>query len=397
MIKTWQSDPLLRPVADDIFFADRSLTELSTRHGTPLYVYSAGRVRENVDRLRSALATTDRPFTIRFAMKCNRYGPVLDLIRAERDIGIDACSPREVELALSHGFRADEISVTAGNLCNDDLRVLTHRGIHLNSDTASVARRYAAAAPTGARLSFGLRLDPPKPLDRAAGEKLNYVGSKFGIAPIDLQVVYKSAIACGLDVDTLHVHCGWAMQEQHADAFDAAMATLAETARMVPGIRRINVGGGLAHPHHAADQPMTIDIWAEILRRHFASLPVHLECEIGTYIMANAGLLLMEVNTVESRRGRLWAGVDAGHAVNVYPYHYGIPLEIIPVNAALELPVNQYQIGSNINEAADMIGRDVQLPQLDEGDLLAMYCTGAYGSAMQSDHCLRGNAAEVLV
>jgi diaminopimelate decarboxylase len=83
--------------------------------------------------------------------------------------------------------------------------------------------------------------------------------------------------------------------------------------------------------------------------------------------------------------------------VNVYLYHYGIPLELIPVNAALEPPALRYQIGSNINEAEDMVGRDQVLPELHEGDVLAMYCAGAYGAAMQSNHCLRGAAPELLI
>jgi diaminopimelate decarboxylase len=395
--QVWRQDSLIQPVSGDVTFDGHSLRSLAAVHGTPLYVYSGARIRANLSRLREALASTGRPFTIRFAMKCNRFGPVLDLMRDAGDIGIDACSPGEVDLALRHGFQPDEIGITAGNLSNEDLAALAHYGVHLNSDTASVARRFAAQPAANAPRTFGIRLDPPQPLVRLDGEKLNYVGSKFGVSRADLPAVYNAAVDGGLSVDTLHVHCGWGMQQQHAEAFDAAMAMLAATAAALPGIRRINVGGGLSHPVNAADQPLDIATWAQILSKHFGRTSLSLECEIGTYIMANAGLLLMEVNSVEMRRGTQWAGVNSGHSVNVYLYHYGIPLELIPVNAALEPPAHRYQIGSNINEAEDMVGRDQVLPELHEGDVLAMYCAGAYGAAMQSNHCLRGAAPELLI
>jgi diaminopimelate decarboxylase len=391
----WKTDPLLKAGERGLNFGGWPLQELSESRGTPLYVYHSSRICENLSRLRAALATTGRPFHIRYAMKANRFGPVLDLIRKEGDIGIDACSPNEMDLALAHGFMPDEISITASNLSNGDLQRIGKQGIHLNSDTESVIRRFAAVAKAGA--SFGLRLDPPVPLARDGGEKLNYVGSKFGILPGDIDRMYAAAVRSGLSVNTLHVHCGWAMQENHEAAFDAAVQLLAETARRIPEIRYINVGGGLAHRHHAGDAPLQIDRWAAVLKRHLGQLPVTIVCEIGTFIVSNAGLLLMEINTIEKRGETLWMGVNAGHAVNVYPYHYNIPLELIPVSNPSGEAEGLYCVGSNINEAQDVLSHGTRLPPLNEGDLLAMYCTGAYGAAMQSNHCLRGSAPEVLL
>ena len=50
--------------------------------GTPAYVYSAGRVRENLARLRAALDAAGVPHDVYFALKANRYGPLLDALRA---------------------------------------------------------------------------------------------------------------------------------------------------------------------------------------------------------------------------------------------------------------------------------------------------------------------------
>jgi hypothetical protein len=80
------------------------LADLAARHGTPLYVYSRARIRRQVGRLRAALATLGVPARAYYAVKANRHPDVLATIRAEGDLGVDCCSPREVELALAAGF-----------------------------------------------------------------------------------------------------------------------------------------------------------------------------------------------------------------------------------------------------------------------------------------------------
>lgn len=395
MNQVWRKDSIFSAGNDGLEFSGVSLKRLGLDHGTPLYVYSARRIRENIERLRSALRTTGLDFEIRYAMKSNRFGPVMDLIRAEGDIGIDACSPREVQLALSHGFLPEEISVTASNLSNADLLELASYKVHLNSDSASVARRFGAYAENGA--TFGIRLNPERPLIRENGTKLNYVGGKIGVHDMDFDPVYKAACNAGLIVNTLHVHCGWAMQAQHAEAFESAVRLLAERYYSVPGIKFINVGGGLSHPHNTHDAPLPVGQWATIIRKHLGTLTITLQCEIGTFITANAGILVSEITTVERRAGALWIGVNSNHAVNTYPYHYGIPLELIPVNRPKEPAQKLASVGSNINEAEDLLATSVYLPDVQEGEFLAQYCTGAYGASMMSDHCMRGQAKEVLI
>ncbi len=102
-------------------------------------------------------------------------------------------------------------------------------------------------------------------------------------------------------------------------------------------------------------------------------------------------------NTVEPRRSGLWIGVDAGHAVNVFAAHYGIPMARIPVAEPLRPATVRAHLAGNINEANDVFARDALLPALAEGDLLAFFPAGAYGASMASDHCLRGVPTEVLV
>lgn len=378
------------------------LAELAGRHGTPLYVYSRARVRRQIGRLRAALATLGVPARAYYAVKANRHPDVLATVRAEGDVGLDCCSPREVELALASGFEPRELSVTASMLSNRDLDAFAARRVHLNLDSLSVLRRYATRVPPGTRI--GLRVDPgltgSGDAPAAGGESPGpgwYLGGKFGLAPEALEPALAIARESGLVVDTLHVHCGWCLQRQDERETAAAFAGLARLAARVPTLETLNVGGGLGVRHVETDQPLPLAAWANLLRAHVAPLGLPIACEPGTFLVAEAGLLVVEANTVEEKRGRTWLGVDAGHGVNLYPGLYDLPLQIVHVGRPFGQPEREYVVGGNINEAGDLFAERAALPTVAEGDLLALLPTGAYGAAMGSDHCLRGRVGEVAV
>ena len=91
----WWERPDLRYRDGRLEFAGRDLAALAAT-GTPAYVYHAGRVRENLERLRTALTGANVEHDAYYAIKANRFAPLLDVLRATGRCGIDACSPAEV-------------------------------------------------------------------------------------------------------------------------------------------------------------------------------------------------------------------------------------------------------------------------------------------------------------
>ncbi len=374
---------------------ERAVADLAAQHGTPLYVYDSARVAEHISLLRRTLDLIGKPARIHYALKANRCPAVLRWMRAHGGVGIDACSPREVGLALDHGFAPAEISVTASVLPDRDLRTFVAQGVHLNLDSADVVRRYAAVAPTGT--AIGLRIDPETRMGYGDATKLNYGGGKLGLAPEDVVAVARLARDLGLRVDTLHLHLGWGIQRKDEPAVREALRRLRSLAIEVGGITVLNVGGGLGGRLRAEDDPLPPARWGQAIGEALGDLDVELACEPGTLLMAHAGLLVVQVTSTFEKKGQRWAGVDAGLGINVYAAHYGAPLSVLDVARPLDAAGLSWNLAGHINEAADVLGRDVSLGALAVGDLLALYPAGAYGSSMASDHCMRGGFAEVLV
>ncbi len=372
-----------------------AVADLAALHGTPLYLYSAADVRRSFGELKAALATIGVPALVYYAVKANRFAPLLGVVRAEGDVGIDACSPREVALALESGFAPREISVTATMPSNRDLDAFVAHGVHVNLDSFSSLRRYAARAPRGTRV--GLRLDAEIEAGYGDGPKVIYGNSKFGFAHADFDRAIDEARALGLVVSCLHVHCGWGLQAEALPKLEWLFARIAALTRKVPSAGVLNVGSGLCFKRRADDDPLGLEDWAAALRRHLAPLGRTIACEPGTRVVDRAGLLVVEVTTVEEKAGTAWVGVDAGHNVNVYAAHYGLPIEVVHVARPCAPAAGRYSVAGNINESNDVFATGWPLPDVREGDLLALLPAGSYGSSMASDHCLRGNAREVLL
>ncbi len=375
---------------------------LAAEHGTPLYVYGRQTLARRFAELKAALGTTGRAFEIRYAMKSNRFGPVLDFVRTQ-GVKVDCCSPREMERAKAHGFAAHELSLTAGMLSERDLEAVLRSGVRPNFDTFSVLRRWAAvldgAGVTGAGREIGLRINPEVAIGWGTEPKLAYGNSKFGFDQERVGEAAAYAASLGLTVVEVHMHVGWGLQRSAAATLKAVFERLAGFAAAIPTVTVVNVGGGLCWKHRAEDEPLPLSLWAEIVRDALAGLPAHvgIACEPGTFITAASGVLVVEVNTVETRKSGTWLGVDAGHSVNVFAAHYGIPMAFIKVAEPLAVASQSVNIGGNINEANDVFARDRAMPVVAEGELLALWPAGGYGSSMASDHCLRGQPGEVLV
>lgn len=366
----------------------------------PLFLYSAPRVRANLERLGGALATVGRPARIYYAMKANRFPPLLSAMAGWGLCGLDVCSPDELDRALECGFAARDASFTGCGVSNRDLdRLLAHPELTINCDTVGMIRRIGARAPGR---SIGLRVNPALGVGYGDNDRLTYAGAevtKFGIYREQLGEAVAAARDAGLTIRTLHFHVGCGYLDGQLPAWAAAVD---EALRFLDDLRDVtcvNVGGGLGLPHRAGDVPIDLGRWAAILARRLEGRDVSLAVEPGDYLVKDAGLLVLSVTDVEPKRDVLFASLDGGFNLAPEPAYYDLPCEPVAcaprsLDKATWRPVT---LAGNINEALDVWARGHPMPPLAEGDRIALLNAGGYGSAMSSSHCLRGAFTERLL
>lgn len=396
----WWSRPDLCWNDSGLQFAGRNLDSLARQFGTPSFFYSAARVEENVRRIYGALSGAGfrGRCRVNYAMKANRFSPLLTFLKQTGLVGIDACSPNEVEHAIGCGFEAHEVSFTNTSLSRNDLdRLARIDGLRVNCDSLHTIEQWGRRKPGS---TIGIRINPACGVSRAQNEKLQYSGlntSKFGVYREQFAEALSLASRYDLRVDTIHFHTGCGYLNEQLGVWNGILDECRWFIDQVAALRFVNIGGGLGVPHVESDERLDLGRWSEILRSHFGDRPeLTIELEPGDYVVKDAGVLLLTVGSVEKKRDTTFVGVNGGFNIAVEPVVYGLPFQPVPA-VRRSGPLHRYTIAGHINEALDIWYRDIDMNQLAEDDVLVLLNAGAYSSSMASNHCMRGEFREHLL
>ena len=396
--KQWWEREDLRYKRDQLYFADRLVKDLARQCDQPTFFYSLKRVKNNISRLKDAFSKQGlaKRFKLFYAMKANRFAPILTWMASQKACGIDACSPEEVELAVSCGFREEDISFTATSISTRDFATLSkYPNIHVNCDSIYTLKQCVKHGLTN---SIGVRINPACGTSRSDNDRLQYAGdkqTKFGIYWEQLNEFIAVARREDIDIHTLHFHTGCGYLNENLPNLKKVFQEANKFIEKIGTIEHVNIGGGLGVPHQKTDHGIDLSKWASLIKE---SLPadINIQVEPGEYIMKDAGLLIVEKTYIEKKKKKNLIGVNAGFNIAVEPAFYGLPFEPV-ILERYHGKFTTYDVVGNINEALDVWFEDLLIEDLQMHKYLGIINAGAYSSSMASNHCMRGSFREVLL
>ncbi len=391
----WERDDLGYQ-ANRLQLAGTDLTYLARSAGTPTFVYDASRVVDNLARLSGALGKQGVPHKIFYALKANRFLPLVTYLKLMGQCGLDVCSPNELLLARQVGFAEQEITYTNTSVSESDLDVLArHPQVHVNCDALSTIRRLGQRCPGR---TIGIRINPQVGAGYHAG--LHYSGhkaTKFGLYQDRFGEALELAQQYDLQVKTLHFHFGSGYLTPQLEALAAALQHTHWFLDQCPTLDTLDIGGGMGLPLTADHQPLDLSQWSQLIANHAQQRHLTIHVEPGDYLVKDAGVLLVQVNTVEEKGGTVFVGVNAGFNLQNLAVYYQTPFVVVPLLWDESRPRTTVTIAGNINEAIDLLAEDVVLPLPAEGDYLALLNVGGYGASSSSNHCMRGTFSEYIL
>ncbi|MBS7624309.1 MAG: diaminopimelate decarboxylase [Candidatus Bathyarchaeia archaeon] len=380
-----------------------SAIELADKFDTPIYVLIENRIRENYRRLRDALLRRYDRVRVYYSAKANTNLAVLRILESEGAY-LDAVSPGEVFLALKAGFKPERILFTGTSVRNDEIRFLVDSGVTINIDSLSQLRRLLSIHVPEI---LSVRVNP----EVGAGHHEHVItagrNSKFGIWEADVLEAYRIALEAGVRRFGIHMHIGSGILS--IEPFLLAAEKLLKIAGQIRsrlGIKFdfIDFGGGLGVPYRPGEKPLDVEAFADSMLSLFKSMVKEYDLgepffcvEPGRYIVCDASILLTRVNTVKVTPFKKFIGVDAGFNLLIRPAMYGAYHHIIVANKLDDVEKEVYDVAGPLCESGDILAKDRLLPEVHEGDLLAILNAGAYGFAMSSQYNSRPRCAEVLV
>ncbi len=380
---------------------------LVAKAGSPLFVYDGALIAARVAALRAALPER---LGLHYAMKANPFAPLLRHMAGLVD-GFDIASGGELALAETAGVPAERISFAGPGKRDADLEAAISRGVTLNLESAREAER---ALAMGERLGLAprlaIRVNPDFDL-KGSGMKMGGGAKPFGVDAAAVPELAKRIIAAGAEWRGFHIYAG----SQTLDAaaiIEMQAATIALAARLAEAsgaaLPACNLGGGFGIPYFPGDLPLDLAAVGAALGDQFTVLPNVLQdtafcIELGRYLVGEAGVYLTRIIDRKESHGEVFLVTDGGlHHQLAASGNFGTVVRRNYPSAIAS------KFGAGPEEAASIVGclctpldrlaDKGGFPRADEGDLVAVFCAGAYGASASPMHFLgHGPAAELLI
>ncbi|NQT51879.1 diaminopimelate decarboxylase [bacterium] len=380
---------------------DLPAAELASQVGTPCYVYSRAAIEQQYRTLTEAFAEADP--LICYSVKANGNLAVLELLRGLGS-GFDIVSGGELFRVRHIGADPSPVVFAGVGKTDREIREALDAGILMfNAESSSeleAINRVAADLGTTARVALRLNpdVDPQTHHYITTGKKENKFGIDFETAA---GIVARITDYPHVRLVGYHGHIGSQVTDPkpHAESLGKLVEFASQCAPANSEIEYINIGGGFGIDYQPG-QAVPPSAFAKLIVPVIREAGKKLILEPGRYIAGNSGILLTRVVHVKRSGGRRFIVCDAAMTDLIRPSLYDAYHAVWPVLSDAPFEENgcgPADVVGPVCESGDFLAKGRHLPDVQQGDLLAVFSAGAYGFAMSSNYNARTRPAEVLV
>lgn len=383
---------------------------LAAKFGTPLYVFDEVTLHKKCAEFREEFVERYPDTTVIYASKAFTHRALLKIL-AEEELGLDVVSGGEMGIARSAGFPMERLFFHGNNKSAEELKTALEWRIGriVVDNFHELAMLSRIAAEMGVEADILLRVTPGIDPHTHKFITTGNIDSKFGIPLAELKkAACQSMSLPNLNPVGLHCHLGSLIFE--TDPYPKAIEVLLEQAVELKKacdfeLKELNIGGGYA-VQYTLDSPDTpVSAYAKAIASKIKSTckklgiaEPHLVIEPGRAIVAQAGVALYTVGVIKDIPGvRRYVSVDGGMGDNIRPAIYGSQYEAMVANKPQAKNTDKVTIAGKFCESGDILIKDIDLPPIAAGDILAVPDCGAYCIPMSSNYNAFMRPAVVMV
>lgn len=375
--------------------------------GTPLFVYSRALLAARMARLRAAMPPE---LSIHYAVKANPYTPLIQVMSELVD-GFDVASGGELARLGEAGIDPARVSFAGPGKRDDELAAAITAGVTINLESeAEAARALRLGEAAGITPRLAIRVNPDFDL-KGSGMKMGGGAKPFGVDAERVPALARSVIAAGADWRGFHIFAG--SQAISADAIIETQRQTLELAARLAGesgaaLPHVNLGGGFGIPYFPGDTEVDVEKVGAALGERLGNRPAELAdtrfcIELGRWLVGEAGVYLTRIVDRKVSHGEVFLIADGGlHHQLAASGNFGT---VVRRNYPVAIAT---RFGAPVEEEASVVGclctpldrlaDKAGFPRAEVGDLVAVFCAGAYGATASPMLFLgQGPAREMLV
>jgi len=388
---------LYRFVNGQLMIEDVYAEEICKQFGTPVYVYSANHIKNQIRKLYNSFKKS-HPL-ICYSMKANGNTKVLELIK-KQGCGLDIVSQGELFKATKLGFSPKKIVFAGVGKTEQEIAAGLKCGIYLftveSVEELKTIDKIANRLKKLANVTLRINLDVD--VDTHHYTKTGRIETKFGMPQEQVSFILASRYDLKhVRIKGLQFHLG--SNIKNSAPYLSALKKLKNFLRRVdfcPSV--IDIGGGFGIPYKDEEIESVQQFGSKISDCFVENFPgVSMVIEPGRFIVGNAGVLLTKVIYKKQTNVKNFLIVDAGMNDLIRPALYNSYHEILPV-LKKDGKFLKFDVVGPVCETGDFLGKERVFPDtIDSGDYLAVMGAGAYGFSMSSNYNGRLRPAEVMI
>ena len=375
--------------------------KLAEQYGTPLIIYDEAYIRQKCRAFVSAFREKGVKAQVAYASKAFSSIAMCQLVK-EEGLSLDVVSSGELYTALKADFPESKIHFHGNNKTIEELELALQAdiGCYVVDNFYELELLHQLASERKKRVNILLRITPGVEAHTHEFISTGQEDSKFGFDLASGQV--KKALELALQSPYYHVlglHCHIGSQIFETDGYVLAIkkiaASLDEWERELNWqLTVLNVGGGFGIRYAEGDTPLDLkeyvyaicdQVTSEWTKRGKAVPEIWIEP--GRSLVGDAATTIYTVGSQKEIPGvRHYLAVDGGMRDNLRVALYQAKYEAALANRMNEKPTKLYTVAGKLCESGDILIKDIYLPEVKPGDLLAVSCTGAYGYAMANNY-----------
>ena len=376
---------------------------LAEKYGTPLYIMDEDYIRSVCRAFRQTIAQTYGAGNMAYASKAFSCKAIYNVMKQEGTC-IDVVSGGEIYTASAAGFDMSKAFFHGNNKTDAELDLAMRAGVGTivvdASDDAErineYAKKYGKVQKVLVRVNPGVEAHTHSYIQTAK------VDSKFGFAIKSGAAEAAVRQAAGMsNLKFAGVHCHIGSQIFDRSAFALAVDVMTDFIKKLQedgiSVDVLNLGGGFGVHYTEEDPKYNVREYCDYVKLLTQTLSDCVErkgikkpefiIEPGRAIVGEAGVTLYTVGAIKDIPGvRKYVAIDGGMTDNIRPALYEAKYEAVLANRANEKPEEVVTIAGKCCESGDIIIKDIALPKVRRGDLLAVFTTGAYCYSMASNY-----------
>ncbi|MDT2045598.1 diaminopimelate decarboxylase [Priestia aryabhattai] len=386
--------------------------KLGKEFGTPLYVYDVALIRQRARGFKETFEKHNIKAQVAYASKAFSTVAMVQVVDQE-GLSLDVVSGGELYTALAANFPKERIHFHGNNKSRAELEMAIKEdiGCIVVDNFYEIALLQELTEQHDKKMPVLLRLTPGIEAHTHDYILTGQEDSKFGFdlqngqADEAIKAVMESS---GLNLLGIHCHIGSQIFEttgfvMATQKLFSKMKEWKETIGYVPEV--LNLGGGFGIRYTEEDQPIPVSEYVEVIieevKKQSAQLDVPIPeiwIEPGRSLVGDAGTTLYSVGSRKHVPNiREYVAIDGGMNDNIRPALYQAKYEAALANRMNDVKDELVSIAGKCCESGDMLMWDLSLPTARPGDVLAMFCTGAYGYSMASQYNRLPKPAVVFV